>query len=63
MPMYVDAIITRNNEHEKVEPITVTITLEEYRSLIGENARLNYEIQRLYEDLNLMKQQLKEREG
>ena len=60
MPMSIDAIITRNDEHEKVEPITVTITLEEYRSLIGENARLNYENQRLCDNLYEMQQKLKE---
>ena len=60
MPMSIDAIITRNDEHEKVEPITVTITLEEYRFLIGENARLKYENQRLCDNLYEMEQKLKE---
>ena len=60
MPMYVNQIITRNDEHEKTEPITVTIALEEYRSLIEENTRLIWDNQRLCDSLYQMEQQLKE---
>ena len=46
MPMYANAIITRNDEHEKIEPIMVTITLEEYRSLIEYYTRVQCPIKK-----------------
>lgn len=39
MPMFIDNKVTNNNELETVEPIMVTVTLAEYRSLIDDIAR------------------------
>ena len=40
--------------------ITVTITLSEYRYLVAENTRLNYENQRLFEQLSNANMEIEE---
>lgn len=56
MPINVDVITTEKNDNFTVEPIMVTISLQEYRCLIQENAineeRISYLENRLIEETN-----------
>lgn len=47
MAITADEVYKRNGEEHSEEPIMVTITLAEYRSLIEENARFQCDISRL----------------
>jgi hypothetical protein len=56
MPIYANAICKYEGEKETIEPITVTITLEEYRSLIEDVTRLRFENQSLCEHISKMEE-------
>ncbi len=51
MSMQVNIIHREKSENYSDEPIMVTITLEEYRSLVEENARLINDNQRATEEI------------
>ena len=50
MAYQVDEIVKQENESVTREPIMVTIALNEYRSLIEENARLILDNTRLFDE-------------
>lgn len=58
MAIFVDELRTVKGNEEICERITVTIALEEYRSLIEENVRMMCEINRLNDKCCILENRL-----
>lgn len=52
MAIMVNSICKQEGETYNTEPIMVTITLEEYRSLVEENAKMLYENEKAIAQIN-----------